>query len=91
MIIIIVYCMYSNNNLLLNTIQQPEIQADVPAPARRSSRLKTKSTPAPKSAIPAPTKGARGRPTLGSVRNEQQDLVHQTRTNTKRNKRKETH
>ncbi|KAH6603774.1 hypothetical protein Trco_007220 [Trichoderma cornu-damae] len=62
-------------------------QEDTPAAARRSSRLRST---APKSSIPAPAKVGRGRPaagsTLGSVRTGQQDLVHQTRVNTRRNK-----
>ncbi|KAL7908340.1 hypothetical protein GGI35DRAFT_453914 [Trichoderma velutinum] len=73
---------------LTNDKEQKE--ASVSAVSRRSSRLKTKPSAIPKSSIPAPTKVGRGRPpnstTLGSVRNEQQDLVHQTRANTRRNK-----
>ncbi|KAL6812118.1 hypothetical protein J3E69DRAFT_349425 [Trichoderma sp. SZMC 28015] len=71
---------------LANDEEQKE--APVPAASRRSSRLKTKPSAIPKPSTPAPTKVGRGRPpnTLGSVRNEQQDLVHQTRANTRRNK-----
>ncbi|KAM6477084.1 hypothetical protein HDV62DRAFT_383847 [Trichoderma sp. SZMC 28011] len=71
---------------LANDEEQKE--APVPAASRRSSRLKTKPSAIPKPSTPAPTKIGRGRPpnTLGSVRNEQQDLVHQTRANTRRNK-----
>ncbi|KKO97111.1 hypothetical protein THAR02_10786 [Trichoderma harzianum] len=71
---------------LANHEEQKE--APVPAASRRSSRLKTKPSAIPKPSTPAPTKVGRGRPpnTLGSVRNEQQDLVHQTRANTRRNK-----
>ncbi|UKZ78555.1 hypothetical protein TrVFT333_006301 [Trichoderma virens FT-333] len=73
---------------LANTKEQKE--ASVAAVSRRSSRLKAKPSAIPKPSIPAPTKIGRGRPptnsTLGSVRNEQQDLVHQTRANTRRNK-----
>ncbi|OPB46436.1 hypothetical protein A0O28_0065570 [Trichoderma guizhouense] len=71
---------------LANDEEQKE--APVPATSRRSSRLKTKPSAIPKPSTPAPTKVGRGRPpnTLGSVRNEQQDLVHQTRANTRRNK-----
>ncbi|KAJ4859614.1 hypothetical protein T069G_04602 [Trichoderma breve] len=71
---------------LANHEEQEE--APVPAASRRSSRLKTKPSAIPKPSTPAPTKVGRGRPpnTLGSVRNEQQDLVHQTRANTRRNK-----
>ncbi|KAL7931961.1 hypothetical protein V8C35DRAFT_309017 [Trichoderma chlorosporum] len=61
----------------------------IAAVSRRSSRLKAKPSAIPKSSIPAPTKVGRGRPPslpLGSARNEQQDLVHQTRANTRRNK-----
>ncbi|KAL7954125.1 hypothetical protein V8C34DRAFT_317572 [Trichoderma compactum] len=69
---------------------QGQEEASVPAVSRRSSRLKTKPSAIPKPSIPAPTRVGRGRPpnnaTLGSVRNEQQDLVHQTRANTRRNK-----
>lgn len=69
-----------------------EEQEETPSAAisRRSSRLRTKPGAIPKSSIPGPTKVGRGRPpsssTLGSVRTEQQDLVHQTRVNTRRNK-----
>ncbi|KAL7943978.1 hypothetical protein V8C42DRAFT_327392 [Trichoderma barbatum] len=75
----------------VNTADTTEEQEEAPAAAvsRRSSRLKAKPSGIPKSSIPAPTKVGRGRPpssTLGSVRNEQQDLVHQTRANTRRNK-----
>ncbi|RFU74694.1 hypothetical protein TARUN_7564 [Trichoderma arundinaceum] len=67
-----------------------EEQEDTPAVARRSSRLKTRPDVVPKSSIPGPTKVGRARSaigsTLGSVRSEQQDLVHQTRVNTRRNK-----
>ncbi|KAK4072991.1 uncharacterized protein Triagg1_5668 [Trichoderma aggressivum f. europaeum] len=68
---------------------QEKKEASVPAASRRSSRLKTKPSAIPKPSVPAPTRVGRGRPpnaTLGSVRNEQQDLVHQTRANTRRNK-----
>lgn len=68
---------------------QEQKEALVPATSRRSSRLKSKPSAIPKPSIPAPTRVGRGRPpnaTLGSVRNEQQDLVHQTRANTRRNK-----
>lgn len=68
---------------------EPAKKKESPALARRSSRLRTKPGPVPKSSIPAPTRVGRGRPaasTLSSLRNEQQDLVHQTRLNTRRNK-----
>ncbi|KAM0245491.1 hypothetical protein ACHAQJ_010542 [Trichoderma viride] len=68
----------------------PAAAADV-ATSRRSSRLRTMPSTVPKSSIPAPIKVGRGRPansTLGHLRTEQHDLVHQTRANTRRNKGK---
>ncbi|KAK5989496.1 hypothetical protein PT974_11019 [Cladobotryum mycophilum] len=55
--------------------------------ARRSSRLRGKSTTS-KSSIPTPIKIGRGKTTLSSMRNEQQDLSRQTIANTRRNKGK---
>ncbi|KAL6862259.1 hypothetical protein J3F83DRAFT_762583 [Trichoderma novae-zelandiae] len=72
-----------------NAVEPPEAPAAAAA-SRRSTRLRNRPSAIPKSSIPAPVKVGRGRPptgaTLGSVRTEQQGLVHQTRANTRRNK-----
>ncbi|PTB63161.1 hypothetical protein BBK36DRAFT_1127524 [Trichoderma citrinoviride] len=73
-----------------NAVEPQEAPAAAAAVSRRSTRLRNRPSAIPKSSIPAPVKVGRGRPptgaTLGSVRTEQQDLVHQTRANTRRNK-----
>ncbi|TFB01857.1 hypothetical protein CCMA1212_006542 [Trichoderma ghanense] len=75
---------------LANAVEPQEVPAAAAAASRRSTRLRNKPSAIPKSSIPTPVKVGRGRPptgaTLGSVRTEQQDLVHQTRANTRRNK-----
>ncbi|KAK1243420.1 hypothetical protein MKX07_004048 [Trichoderma sp. CBMAI-0711] len=79
-----------NVDALANAVEPQEAPAAAAAASRRSTRLRNRPSAIPKSSIPAPVKVGRGRPptgaTLGSVRTEQQDLVHQTRANTRRNK-----
>ncbi|EGR46956.1 uncharacterized protein TRIREDRAFT_109273 [Trichoderma reesei QM6a] len=79
-----------NVDALANAVEPQEVPAAAAAASRRSTRLRNRPSAIPKSSIPAPVKVGRGRPptgaTPGSVRTEQQDLVHQTRANTRRNK-----
>ncbi|KAM0425657.1 hypothetical protein ACHAPT_009189 [Fusarium lateritium] len=75
--------------------QTEEAEAEEGPVTRRSTRLRSQkqSSGAPKSSIPTPIKltrsgaGRNGGTVLNSsVRSEQQDLTHQTRLNTKKNK-----
>ncbi|RMJ14889.1 hypothetical protein CDV36_005414 [Fusarium kuroshium] len=75
--------------------KQTEVTEDEGPVTRRSTRLRSReqTSGAPKSSIPTPIKlnrsgaGRNGGAVLNSsVRSEQQDLTHQTRLNTKRNK-----
>lgn len=75
--------------------KQTEVAEDEGPATRRSTRLRSREQTggAPKSSIPTPIKlnrsgaGRNGGAVLNSsVRSEQQDLTHQTRLNTKRNK-----
>ncbi|EEU48979.1 uncharacterized protein NECHADRAFT_75689 [Fusarium vanettenii 77-13-4] len=75
--------------------EQTEVAEDEGPVTRRSTRLRSReqTSGAPKSSIPTPIKlnrsgaGRNGGAVLNSsVRSEQQDLTHQTRLNTKRNK-----
>ncbi|KAJ4312914.1 hypothetical protein N0V84_009683 [Fusarium piperis] len=75
--------------------KQTEVAEDEGPVTRRSTRLRSReqTSGAPKSSIPTPIKlnrsgaGRNGGAVLNSsVRSEQQDLSHQTRLNTKRNK-----
>ncbi|PTB75064.1 hypothetical protein M440DRAFT_1378979 [Trichoderma longibrachiatum ATCC 18648] len=79
-----------NADALANAVEPQEAPAAAAAASRRSTRLRNRPSAIPKSSIPTPVKVGHGRPstgaTLGSVRTEQQDLVHQTRANTRRNK-----
>ncbi|KAI8691955.1 hypothetical protein NCS56_00189600 [Fusarium sp. Ph1] len=78
------------------TVEKQTEVAEAEGPAtRRSTRLRSReqTSGAPKSSIPTPIKlnrsgaGRNGGAVLNSsVRSEQQDLTHQTRLNTKRNK-----
>lgn len=68
---------------------EDEDDADMDSASRRSSRLRNQThLPAAKSAIPTSIKMRRnGGPTLNSaVRSAQQELTHQTRANTQKNK-----
>ncbi|KAL7805897.1 hypothetical protein V8C26DRAFT_358292 [Trichoderma gracile] len=77
-------------DVLANAVEPQGVPAAAAAASRRSTRLRNRPSAIPKSSIPAPVKVGRGRPPTGampgSVRTEQQDLVHQTRANTRRNK-----
>ncbi|RSL56969.1 hypothetical protein CEP54_008544 [Fusarium duplospermum] len=81
---------------VMETVEkQTEVTEDEGPVTRRSTRLRSReqTSGAPKSSIPTPIKlnrsgaGRNGGAVLNSsVRSEQQDLTHQTRLNTKRNK-----